>query len=253
MEIKETDIIGEVVAKDYRTASIFKRMRIDFCCNGNRTIKTAIENKLDRTILLKEINELTKQTAQNQIYFNAWPLDLLIDYIEKTHHRYVESKINEIKPFLGKVVKVHGNNHPELVEIQAEFLKSAGELSMHMKKEELVLFPYINKMVLAKEKGEKVDPAHFGSVENPVEMMMQEHDTEGVRFRRISKLSNSYNPPQDACNTYRVTYAMLRDFEENLHQHIHLENNILFPRAIEMESDLNNKFSNSCTMPSCSI
>ncbi len=151
------------------------------------------------------------------------------------YHRYVEEKIQEIKSYLGKICKVHGNHHPELFEINELFHACAGELAMHMKKEELILFPFIRKMVKAKLQGTPLDASHFGTVENPINMMKHEHDAEGERFRKIFQLSNSYTPPQDACNTYKVTFALLKEFEEDLHLHIHLENNILFPKAVEME------------------
>ncbi len=241
MKISNKDIIGEVVAKDYRTASVFKKAGIDFCCRGNRSIETVVEDENKMESLVAELNEVLDLKSQDQIDFQAWPLDLLADYIEKTHHRYVESKIQEIKPFLNKVAKVHGKNHPELMDIEMEFLTSAGELSMHMKKEELVLFPFIRKMVANEKQPDSIEEPHFGSVQNPVEMMKEEHDAEGERFRRIAKLSNDYPPPADACNTFRVTYSMLQEFEENLHQHIHLENNILFPKALKLEEKLFNQ------------
>ena len=109
---------------------------------------------------------------------------------------------------------------------------------MHMKKEELILFPFIRKMAKAKQENTKLDTPNFGTVQNPIEMMMEEHTTEGDRFRKIETLSNNYTPPEDACNTYRVTFALLNEFEQDLHMHIHLENNILFPRAIELEKQL---------------
>lgn len=236
MKVKETDIIGEVVAKDYRSAAIFKKAGIDFCCRGNRSIESAIEKKGEMSNLLNSLNHLLEEQKGNQdIDFQSWPLDLLADYIEKTHHRYVEEKIKEIKPFLRKVVSVHGKSHPELIEVHKEFLKSAGELGAHMKKEELIIFPFIRKMIAKQKNKEGLEKAQFGSLANPIEMMKEEHDQEGKRYRRIASLTNNYSPPADACNTFRVSYAMLKEFEENLHQHIHLENNILFPKAIELE------------------
>jgi regulator of cell morphogenesis and NO signaling len=131
---------------------------------------------------------------------------------------------------------VHGERHPELLEIESLFLGSAGALTAHMKKEELVLFPYIKKMV---SKG-PVEKPHFGTVQNPVQMMMNEHEVEGGRFREIAELSHNYTPPEDGCNTYRVAFAVLKEYENDLHLHIHLENNILFPKAIALEKKLNN-------------
>ena len=237
MEIAENQIIGELVAQNYKTASIFKKFKIDFCCNGNRTISEACDRKnLDPNILIKELEDTTKITEQN-IDFNSWELDLLADYIEKTHHRYVISKIEEIKPYLNKVVKVHGDHNPELKEIEVLFNQSAQELTHHLQKEEMILFPFIRNMVSAKIENKPLLTPHFGTVENPISMMKNEHQNEGERFEKISELSNNYTPPTHACNTYKVTFALLKEFEDNLHQHIHLENNILFPKAIKLETE----------------
>lgn len=238
MEITKNTIIGELVAQNYRTASIFKQNKIDFCCNGNRTIADAAEQKkLDISSLLKDLELASSSQSDGNIDFNSWPLDLLADYIEKTHHRYVEAKIPEIMPYLEKVVRVHGDRHPELFEVFELFNESAGELTTHMKKEELILFPFVRKMIQAKAKGEKVQ-APFGTVKNPIKAMMAEHENEGERFRTIAALTEDYTPPVDACNTYRVTYALLKEFENDLHKHIHLENNILFPKAIALEEEM---------------
>jgi len=181
------------------------------------------------------------QVAQSEnngsIDFNSWPLDLLADYIEKTHHRYVEEKTNVLLPFLDKLCKVHGANHPELFRINELFIGCAGELAQHMKKEELVLFPFVKRMVKTKESDGILSQPTFGTVSNPIAMMMNEHDNEGERFREIAELTNNYTPPADACTTYRVTFAMLKEFEADLHKHIHLENNILFPKAVVLEKD----------------
>ncbi len=238
MNITKDTVIADLVAKDYRAASIFKQNKIDFCCNGNITIEAACEKKqLDFTDLVSQLEKATTTVNDSTIDFNSWPLDLLADYIEKKHHRYVDAKIMEIKPYLDKVVRVHSDRHPELIEVSKLFYESAGELSMHMKKEELTLFPFIRKMVKAEVAGSTVE-APFGSVQNPIKAMMMEHDNEGERFRTISKLTDNYNPPLDACNTYRVTFSLLKEFEEDLHLHIHLENNILFPKSIVLEEKL---------------
>lgn len=150
----------------------------------------------------------------------------------------MEAKIIEIKPYLDRIVNVHGSRHPELETIRQLFHQSAGELAAHMKKEEFILFPFICKMVNVKQRGEKLSLSPFGKVENPVAMMRHEHNIEGDRFREIAALSNNYTPPEDACNTYRVTFALLKEFEADLHLHIHLENNILFPKAIALEKEL---------------
>lgn len=241
MKIQEKTIIGELVAQDYRAASVFKKYGIDFCCQGNRTIQEACEAKnIDTSAVINDLNEVNKTPTESTTDYQSWPIDLLADYIEKKHHRYVEDKTQEIKPYLDKICRVHGDRHPELLEINNLFNEAAGELAMHMKKEELVLFPFIRKMVKARQENTQLDAPHFGTVENPIQMMRHEHNTEGERFRKIEALSNNYTPPADACNTYRVTFALLKEFEADLHLHIHLENNILFPKAIELEKHLKN-------------
>lgn len=226
--------IGQMVAEDYRTAQIFKNHKIDFCCKGNRTLQEVTEKKqLDLNTLVQELDAVQNQDQNNQPDFKTWPLDLLIDYIEKKHHRYVECQIPILKQYLTKLCKVHGERHPELLDIFDHFNASAGELAMHMKKEELVLFPWIRKMV---NDHANIEQPHFETVKNPIKMMMEEHDNEGDRFRKIAELSGDYTPPSDACNTYRVTFSLLQEFEEDLHRHIHLENNILFPKAEILET-----------------
>lgn len=240
MTIQENQIIGELVAQDYRTASVFKKYGIDFCCQGNRTINEACEKKkLDSKQVINDLDDLAHSQASGAVDYQTWPLDLLADYIVKKHHRYIEEKTQEIKPYLDKICRVHGERHPELFEINEHFNATACEMAMHMKKEELMLFPFIKKLEKAKQENIAIEKPHFGTVQNPIQMMMSEHDTEGNRFRKIEALSNNYTPPQDACNTYRVTFALLQEFEQDLHLHIHLENNILFPKAIELEKQLN--------------
>jgi regulator of cell morphogenesis and NO signaling len=170
--------------------------------------------------------------------YQAWPADLLASYIERIHHIYVREQSTDISEFLNKLCKVHGRQHPELLTIRSLFLEGVSELAMHMQKEEMILFPRIRKMVQAQLDKQTPGPATFGTVQNPIRMMMHEHDAEGERFRQIARLSNDYTPPADACNTYKVTYALLREFEDNLHLHVHLENNILFPKAIALEEQL---------------
>lgn len=236
MNTLEQSTIGEYVAKDFRTAAVFSKYGIDFCCKGNRTIEEACEKKnLDFAQIENEVAQLLETKSDGAIDFKSWPSDLLIDYIEKTHHRYVEEKSAVLLPFLDKLCKVHGQSHPELFEINELFKESAGEFAQHMKKEELLLFPFIKKLENAIRTGQQIEQPHFGTVENPIAMMKHEHVTEGERFVKIAEITNNYTPPSDACNTYRVTFSMLQDFEQDLHKHIHLENNILFPRAIEMQ------------------
>ncbi len=227
--------IGELVAQDFRAAQVFRKYKIDFCCKGNRTIEEACENKKYSPDQIYADLEQVSAEKSGDTDFNSWPLDLLADYVEKTHHRYVEENSTVLIQYLNKLCKVHGDRHPELFEITKLFTESAQELAAHMKKEELILFPFIKKMVAAKQSGELLVTPHFGTVENPVAMMKDEHETEGERFVKIAELTNGYQFPDDACGTYQVTYKMLEDFENDLHKHIHLENNILFPKAVALE------------------
>lgn len=227
--------IGDFVAENFRTAEVFKKYHIDFCCKGGRTVEEACDNKkVSPEQIYQELEEVANRKSED-IDFNAWPLDLLADYVEKTHHKYVEEKSAMLIPYLNKLCKVHGERHPELFEINELFIGSAQDLAAHMKKEELILFPFIKQMIEAKKNGEPLPAPRFGTVENPVAMMKHEHEAEGDRFVKIAELTNNYQFPDDACGTYQVTYRMLEDFQNDLHKHIHLENNILFPKAIALE------------------
>lgn len=239
MKINNQSIIGNIVAENYTAASVFNKYKIDFCCNGNQTIANAIKNKqLNEEVLINELNEAINEKSQAGIDFKLFPLDLLADYIEKTHHRYIDTKIPEISPYLKKVVSVHGKSHPELFQVEQLFKESAEDLSGHLRKEELMLFPYIRQLVKAKLSGGAKPVTKMGDVAEYIALMEDEHDAEGERFRTISKLTDNYNPPADACNTYRVTFSLLKEFEEDLHKHIHLENNILFPKSIAMTKEM---------------
>lgn len=239
MNAIEQETIGGFVAEDFRTAAIFSKYGIDFCCKGHRTLEEVCTAKgLDISIVQNELSEVMNTKGDLGIDFKSWPTDLLIDYIEKTHHRYVEEKTPTLLQYLDKLCKVHGDAHPELFEINNLFKGCAGELAQHMKKEELILFPFIKRLVKAKMNNEPISIPPFGTVDNPIAMMKHEHDAEGERFRTIVELTNNYTPPADACNTYKVTFSMLQEFEQDLHKHIHLENNILFPKAQELEKAL---------------
>src|SRR5574343_1352198 len=204
--------VGEFVAGDFRTAAVFSKYGIDFCCKGNRTLEEVCEKKgIDIHVVQDELNAVLESKSDNNIDFKSWPTDLLIEYIEKTHHRYVEEKSTALLFYLDKLCKVHGQRHPELFEIGLHFKICATELAQHMKKEELILFPFVKKMFHALRDQESIEQPHFGTVNNPIAMMQDEHENEGERFRIIAKLTDNYNPPVDACETYRVTFAMLKE------------------------------------------
>lgn len=223
--------IGELVAKDFRKAEIFKKFKIDFCCGGKKTLSQVCkEKKLDLLAIEKEIKQNDIQVGLASQNYNEWTLSFLVDYIVNTHHSYVKSAIPVLLQYTDKVSKVHGKEHPEVIQIATIFKEIADELTSHLFKEEKVLFPYIKAL----ENSEAENPG-FGSISNPIRMMEDEHETVGELFYLISELSTNYTAPDDACATYKVSYLKLKEFEDDLHQHIHLENNILFPKSKALE------------------
>lgn len=237
----EEGSVGDLVSEDYRRADIFKSFGIDFCCGGKKTLKEAcLEKGLDIDKVKSALNELALQPTGARLDYRKWELDFLCDYIVNTHHQYVHQAVPHLKAYTEKVASVHGSKHPELFQISEHFESMAGEMVMHMRKEELVLFPYIKKLVAAKKSGNFMEPPPFGSVINPVQAMEAEHESAAHHMRAIGELSNNFTVPEDGCTTYRVLFASLKEFEEDLHQHVHLENNILFPGAIKLEKELFN-------------
>lgn len=231
--------IGELVSKDFRRAEVFKKFGLDFCCGGKKTLTKACREKgLDVVQIEKELKAIDEQAVIPSQDFNKWELDFLIDYIVNTHHKYVIQAIPVIYEYTQKVARVHGDRHPEAIKIAEKFVVVADELNRHMCKEEDVLFPYIKHLSVANSNKMKVEPSPFGTVENPISMMEHEHDIVGRLMEQIKSLTGNYNPPADACTTYKLSYAKLKEFDDDLHQHIHLENNILFPKVIELEKHL---------------
>lgn len=229
--------IRDFVAADFRTAAVFSKHKIDFCCKGDRSISEVCEQKnINLDAIVQDLNKILQSQSDQSIDYRSWPSDLLADYIEKKHHRYVVEKTPVLRQFLTKLCKVHGGRNPELFKVNELFVASTDELLRHMKDEEEIVFPYVREMVEAKNTGAPKPPTEkFFTVEKPIEQMLHEHEAEGDRFREIAEITNDYTPPEGACNTYRVAYQMLEEFEKDLHLHIHLENNILFLDAIEME------------------
>lgn len=241
MTITKNQTIAQCVADNYQTATIFKKHKIDFCCGGKVSIQEACrKNNADEKMLLQELNETTKQKPQKDAAEN-YELDKLAKYIVEKHHAYVRQTIPEIEPFLDKVVRVHGEKHPELKKVQENFQAVKEELLNHMQKEENELFLYIKQMVAAKKKNIQLEPPFFGMIKNYINMMEMEHESAGNAFKEIREITNDLIPPEGACNTYRVTFSLLDEFENDLHRHIHLENNVLFPKSIMLETYLLSK------------
>jgi len=239
MENNLSFTVGEIVTKDFRTAPVFSKYGIDFCCGGDKTLEEVCKKQSINISKLQNELEEAIQNGEKEIDFNSSPLDLLADYIEETYHSYIKKKSPMIIQFLGKIKEVHGKNHPELAKIFDLFSQSAMDLSMHLQKEERILFPLIRKLAEAEKSGLFAEEGHCGTIQNPIAVMKEEHETEGERFKKISKLTGGYTTPSDGCNTYHASYEMLGEFERKLHEHIHLENNILFPKAIKLEKTLN--------------
>ena len=182
--------------------------------------------------------EITNQEVLSTHNYNEWNCDYLSDYIIQTHHQYVKNAILQIKPLTSEVIDLHGTKHSELAIIQSLFKQVSNEMLLHMKKEELVLFPYFKKLNQAKSEETSVDRPGFGSVKIPTKVMETEHETAGIMMQRLSKLSNNFTPPDDASNTFRVLYEKLKEFDDDLHLHVYLENDILHPKAIALEEVL---------------
>ena len=230
MDIQQCTL-GEIVAKDARAAGILEQYGIDFCCNGHRTLQQACPDTEKAAAVARALSGLALGSAgPAEIDYRSWPIDLLADLIEKKYHRDTTRQIDVIQAHLDKICSVHGDAHPELWKVKSLFEESAADLTMHMKKEEVMLFPFIRKMV----QNGKPPAAPFGTVDNPIRVLTHEHQAEGDRFRQIAELTDDYIAPADGCQTYRLTFHELKEFETMLHFHIHLENNLLFPRALEM-------------------
>jgi regulator of cell morphogenesis and NO signaling len=238
MTLMTARTVREIAVENSVATRVFEKFGIDYCCGGNQPLAEACQRagvSLDEVEGSLEIEEKTALTSQQCREWQSEPLNELISHIKKTHHKYTREETARLTALLQKVCSVHGTNHSELLEIQSTFGDLAQELATHLMKEEMVLFPYIERMEEAVIQKEPLLPAPFGSVGNPVAMMEHEHDSAGNALRSIRKASGDFTPPADACISYQTLYKALAAFEADLHQHIHLENNILFPRAIAME------------------
>jgi regulator of cell morphogenesis and NO signaling len=237
MKISSDSLISEVVKLNFKTAAIFQANKIDYCCGGDKTISVACgEVGINPDHLIKQLEIILNQSDPDSEYINKLGLDELCSYIVKRHHEYVRENIPILKNNLDKICMVHGKYHTELHEIRELFNDSADDLTKHMKKEENKLFPFIQRIEFAKAEQLPLPDASFGSVLNPIRTMVAEHQYESERFNKIAKLSNNYLPPADACSTYEVTLKQLREYDKDLRRHIHLENNILFPKTIRIET-----------------
>ncbi len=229
--------VREIALENPSSIRVFESLGIDYCCGGRRPLSEACSHaKVDpgRVAELLERSVRDSQTPETGEW-SAKPLRELAAHIVEKHHGYVRRETPRIEGLLAKVAAKHGPGHPEIAQIEQLFSAIGLELSTHMLKEEQVVFPYIERMERAVQAGDRVPVAFFGSVKRPIAKMVAEHDDAGALLSQIRDLSNGYTAPRGACPTFMALYRGLEEFERDLHHHVHLENNILFPRAVEME------------------
>jgi regulator of cell morphogenesis and NO signaling len=233
--------VREVALQMPESTRLFEKLNIDYCCGGNQPLTTACASAgVDVDRVMEMLGTMTQSNPQDatSLNFQNTSLPDLIEHILNTHHVFTKSEMDRLEALTEKVIGAHGQNHPELVELGKTFKTLCADLKPHMFKEEQVLFPYIMAMTRAAEQNQPGPFAPFGTVNNPVRMMMREHDTAGQLLRELRALTSDYKVPPDACISYQTLFAGLENFEKDLHQHIHLENNILFPKALELEQTL---------------
>lgn len=235
--------VGEIVREHYQTAQVFKKNRLDFCCGGKKTLQQAcIDKNLEPKKLLTEL-EAAVATPEpiDALQYESWTASQLIEHIVATHHAFIRHLEPDLLELSAKVARVHGDKEPNLLAIHRIVQETMAELMEHLIKEEQILFPYIQSLDRAAQTGQTPPAAHFGVVQNPIRMMEHEHDFVGRQLEALRALTNDYLLPEIACNTWRVVWEMLEALENDLHLHIHLENNILFPKAIQLETHFHNR------------
>jgi len=221
--------VGEIVANDFRTSAVFKKAGIDFCCGGKQSFSDACNEKgINSKELENEIANITSEPINEFMNFKNWDPVFLSEYIKNTHHKFVLKNLPDLVFYTQKIANVHGDHHPELVEVANLFAKINEELTQHLRNEEEMLFPAIKETVatgstLAKK-----------TIVSEITRMLGEHDFAGGAMDHINVITKGYRVPEDGCNTYKVAFKLLEQFEDDLHTHVHLENNILFPKALKL-------------------
>lgn len=219
--------VGELAVTNPGGVAVFNKYHIDYCCGGKLSLYEACENAgVKPEVVIDELRTVAGSPAPGTFRFDTWDASLLIEFIIQHHHQYVKRSIPLLRELLAKVYEVHGDNHPELKAVQENFEKISQELQDHMKKEELVLFPAIRSMI-----GSQQDNSFSMDIEEPMRMMEDEHELVGNLIKSVRVLTQNYTPPASACPTYRLTFARMKEFDEDLMQHIHLENNVLFEKV----------------------
>ncbi len=238
--------LAEIVTFKPEAAAIFENYNLDFCCRGKQKLSEALSNdtsKLEEvTTRLKSIFE-GKPSSETD--FTKFSLTQLVDYILEKHHRYVKENLPVIQQHLEKVASKHGATHPEMLRIKVLFHEIARDFNQHIMKEEVTLFPRIKALETIFNEGKT--PTENISIQSPVQVMEAEHEAAGKMMEEIKMLSNNFTPPENVCTTFGVVIRELKIFETDLHHHVHLENNILFPKALELQNNLN-QTSCSCSL-----
>ena len=235
--INSETTVREVALQVPESTRLFESLKIDYCCGGNRPLTQACESagvEVDKIISM--LTNLSEPDGNDKRDFQQLSPKELITHIVDTHHAFTKSEIDRLTALIEKVCGVHGSNHPELLMVRDLFQRLAGDLKPHMFKEEQVLFPYIVRLQDSATQNQSRPFAPFGTVNNPIRMMMMEHDLAGSLLRELRGATSDYRLPAEACISYQTLYRALENLEKDLHQHIHLENNILFPKAIELEA-----------------
>jgi regulator of cell morphogenesis and NO signaling len=230
--------IGEIAAKDLRKVEVFKKYGIDFCCGGKKSLKQVCDEKGIDVLKVEQELEATATSPATGMDYSSWDADFLADYIYNQHHKYYYTQQPMISELMEKVVERHGKTNANLYELSSLYQSLVGELNAHFMKEERVLFPFIKAVMEAKRTGNTELLKKQPSLKGPIQMMESDHDAAGDIFGLIRILTNNYIPPAEACNSYQFLFTKLKELDEDLQQHIHLENNILFPKAIAAEKEL---------------
>jgi regulator of cell morphogenesis and NO signaling len=239
MTLNDTKTVRDLALEVPGATRVFEKLKIDYCCGGGRSVNEACKAagvRVDE--LTRMLEEAGAKQSDGERDFQAGPLADLIRHILDTHHVYTREESARIQALLDKVCSKHGERHPELLDVAALFRRLDADLQPHLFKEEQILFPYILRLEDAASRKSAPPFAPFGTVGNPVRMMMFEHDTAGELLRGLRAAALDFRAPEDACTSFRTLYTALEDFEKDLHRHIHLENNVLFPRAVELEATL---------------
>ena len=239
----QNETLGAIAVNDINKALIFKKYGLNFCCEGKKTIKDACAEKgIDPAIVEAELKQADSSKKDTKLAYDDWNLDFLVDYIVNTHHTFVHKRLPDLKFYAQKVTRKHGHEHQELESIYKLVLKVDEELLAHLDKEENGLFIYIKEMVQASKNTDIKLDSLKATISNPMNVLVDSqekiHDQISEYFEEIKKLSSNYTLPADACGSYNLFYRLLKEFEDDLTLHVHLENNILFPKALLLEEEL---------------